>query len=70
MTPEEKERYDRTMAEFAIIENQRKLHFNNILPSWSQVEIACDSISSLAEAKTFLNKLARVVYWLARNSET
>jgi len=38
------------------------------LPSWAQVETACDNISTLAEAKAFLKKLSRVVYWLAKNS--
>lgn len=39
------------------------------LPSWTQVETACDNISDMAEAKAFLKKLAGVVYWLAKNSE-
>lgn len=43
--------------------------FLDILPSWAQVETAVDSISSLAEAKAFLKKLSRVVYWLARDQE-
>jgi hypothetical protein len=40
------------------------------LPSWIQVEAAVDAISSLAEAKAFLVKLSRVVYWLAKNSDS
>lgn len=40
------------------------------IPSWTQVETACDNISNLAEAKAFLKKLSRVVYWLAKNSES
>ena len=47
----------------------RRAAIDTNLPSWSQVETACDSISSLAEAKAFLKKLSRVVYWLAKNSE-
>ena len=39
------------------------------LPSWAQVKTAVDNISNLAEAKAFLKKLSRVVYWLAKNSE-
>jgi hypothetical protein len=38
------------------------------LPSWAQVETAVDNIDNLADAKAFLKKLARVVYWLAKNS--
>jgi len=39
------------------------------LPSWTQVSTAVDSISNLAEAKVFLKRLSRVVYWLARDKE-
>jgi adenylosuccinate synthase len=38
------------------------------LPSWSQVNAAVTAISSLADAKAFIRKLARVVYWLAKDS--
>jgi hypothetical protein len=40
------------------------------LPSWNVVSNAVDNITNLAEAKTYLKKLSRVVYWLAKNSET
>ncbi len=33
------------------------------LPSWSQVETVIGNISNMADAKAFLLKLARVVYW-------
>lgn len=36
-------------------------------PTWAQVATAADDISSLAEAKIFIKKLARVTYWLAKN---
>lgn len=39
------------------------------LPSWTQVSTAVDNISNLAEAKKFLKKLSRVVYWLAKDQE-
>ena len=39
------------------------------LPSWSQVESDLDAISNLAEAKAALKKLARVVYWLAKDTQ-
>ena len=42
---------------------------NTNLPTWSAVSNAVDSISNLAEAKAFLKKLSRVVYWLAKNTE-
>jgi hypothetical protein len=37
------------------------------LPSWSQVETYLDGVSNLTEAKAALKKIARVVYWLAKN---
>ena len=39
------------------------------LPSWSQVQTAINNAANLVEAKVILLKLARVVYWLAKNSE-
>ena len=38
------------------------------LPTWLRVSKAVDNISNLADAKAFLKKLARVVYWLAKNT--
>jgi hypothetical protein len=38
-------------------------------PSWTVVANAVDNIASLADAKAYLKKLSRVVYWLAKNSE-
>jgi hypothetical protein len=37
------------------------------LPSWTQVSTTVDNIGNLADAKAYLKKLSRVVYWLARN---
>lgn len=37
------------------------------LPSWDKVSTTVDNIANLADAKVFLKKLARVVYWLAHN---
>lgn len=37
------------------------------LRDWVTVESTVDSISDLAGSKAFLKKLARVVYWLAKN---
>lgn len=36
-------------------------------PTWARVATEADNISSLAEAKIFIKKLARVTYWLAKN---
>jgi hypothetical protein len=43
---------------------------SDTLPSWMQVSNAVDAITNLAEAKVFIKKLSRVVYWLTKNSET
>lgn len=43
--------------------------FTDNLSSWAAVESTIDNIANLAEAKAFLKKLARVVYWLAKNTE-
>lgn len=37
------------------------------LPSWSQVDGAITAIANLADAKAFMRKLARVVYWDVKN---
>ena len=39
------------------------------LPSWAQVDNEIDNISSLAEAKAFIRKLTRVVYWIAKGTK-
>jgi hypothetical protein len=41
----------------------------NSLPSWVQIDAAITNIANLADAKAFIRKLARVVYWLAKNTE-
>ena len=39
--------------------------FLDNLPSWAAVETAVDNIANLVDAKDFIKKLARVLYWLA-----
>lgn len=53
----------------AMVKAAKAQAFLDNLPSWAQVATAVDDISSLAEAKAFLKKLARVVYWLAKDQE-
>jgi len=38
------------------------------LPTWARVSTAVDNISNLAEAKVFIKKLSRIVYWLAKDT--
>lgn len=40
------------------------------LPDWATVKAAIDKAATIEEVKTIITKLARVVYWLAKNSET
>lgn len=47
---------------------QRDQDIIDNLPSWSQVQTTISNISDLADAKVFLEKLTRVVYWLAKNA--
>lgn len=39
------------------------------LPKWATVANAVDGITNLAQARAYLKKLSRVVYWLAKNAE-
>ncbi len=40
------------------------------MPNWTQVSNVVDSINNLDDAKAFLLKLARVVYWNIKGTET
>lgn len=46
---------------------QRETDINTNLPTWQKVSGEIDGITSLAGAKVALKKIARVVYWLAKN---
>lgn len=48
-------------------EAKRKQDFIDALPSWQQVADAIDGVTTIAGLKVVVKKLARVVYWLARN---
>ena len=61
ITPAAQRELDRDQKEQDIVDN---------LPSWSQVETNINNISDLNDAKTVLLKIAKVTYWLARNSAT
>lgn len=39
------------------------------LPSWAVVSGRIDDIATLDDAKNYIRKLSRVVYWLAKNEE-
>jgi hypothetical protein len=48
--------------------SQRKQDIIDNLPDWQTVNTSIDNISDLDGARIFLKKLARVVYWLAKNT--
>lgn len=39
----------------------------NNLPSWTEIEAAIEAVTSIAGLKVMVKRLARVVYWLARD---
>ena len=55
------------LAEIALEAAKAQVILEN-LPSWSQVAMAIDNISNLADAKAFIKKLSRVVYLDLKNS--
>lgn len=59
---------DRYEANKLRLEQKARAMIDN-LPSWVKVSTAVDNIANLADAKIYLKKLSRVVYWLARDSE-
>jgi len=69
MTPEEIQRMKEAEDGWRVHGDIGRAIIRDNLPSWSQVETACDNISSLAEAKAFLRKLSRVVYWVAKDRQ-
>jgi len=60
ITPKKKRELERAKMQQDIADN---------LPAWAQVQAAINSINTLQQAKVFLKKLTRIVYWLAKNQE-
>lgn len=58
---------DELMAPIRAAEASKAKAISDDLPSWAQVSTAVDNIANLADAKAYLKKLSRVLYWLARN---
>jgi len=56
-----------TIADKQAAQAAKAQAFLDNLPSWAIVDQAVTNISDLASAKVFIRKLARVLYWLARN---
>ena len=69
MTPEELENMRIAQEGWAAIGAARRADLDTNLPTWAQVSTAVDNIGNLADAKAFLKKLSRVVYWLAKETK-
>lgn len=54
-----------TAIQQAITQKAEDIELN--LPSWAEVESYISKVDSIAKAQAVLLKLARVVYWLAKN---
>lgn len=46
---------------------QKGKDINDNLPTWSGVSMAIDNATTITELKIIIKKMARVVYWLAKN---
>lgn len=46
---------------------QHQLDIVDSLPSWKQVSDAIEAATTIAALKAIVKKMARVVYWLAKN---
>ena len=60
---------DAQAAAHAEVQAAKAQDFLNNIPSWAGVSTAVDNIANLADAKVFIKKLARVVYWLAKDTQ-
>ena len=45
---------------------REKTDIEEALPSWAAVDQAITNVTTMADAKQMLRKLARVIYWLAK----
>ncbi len=54
-------------AQAVLDKAQKEQDLINNMPSWSQVQTTINNISSMADAKAYLLKLSRIVYWGAKN---
>ena len=57
------------IADKQAVEDTKTQEISEVLPNWSAVSTAVDDIADLASAKVFIKKLARITYWLAKNTD-
>jgi hypothetical protein len=58
----------KSAAELA--EDQKAKDIIDNLPSWKEISDAIDAATTLAQMKVIVKKMAKVEYWLAKNSAT
>jgi hypothetical protein len=51
-------------------QDQKEKDIVDNLPSWQAVSDAIDAATTIAQMKVIVKKIARVLYWTARNSAT
>lgn len=56
------------IAQAVLDQAQKEADLNANMPSWAQVQDTINNISSLEDAKAYLLKLSRIVYWNTRNT--
>lgn len=61
--------WEAEIAEQAAAAQAKEQAFVNNLPSWQAVSDAIDAADTLAKLRAIVKKMARVLYWLARNRE-
>ena len=49
---------------------QRQQDIADNLPSWSEIDTAITNATTVAALKVIIRRMARVVYWLAKNQAT
>ena len=57
-------------AEITAILVAKEQAFADNLPSWQVISDAIDGATTIAQLKVIIKKMARVLYWIARNSAT
>lgn len=62
------EQWDAYIATLPAVEMNSTI--DTYLPSWNTVQTAVNNIANLTDAKAFILKLAKVVYWLAKRKTT
>lgn len=66
---EERELTDQETNPELLAEYQKDKDIGDNFPSWQTISDAIDDAATLSEMKIIVKKMARVLYWLAKNSQ-